>query len=335
MARERLTDLTSDINLDEQPAKRRRKTGLHQHGRNFIAESGKDNAPIDEVGQVCSVSPKQCRIFKYNDREYDLLTKGRVNDLIESFLKPGIGQLEPVIARRDPTRKAQYEIIAGTRRLFAATWIAENTSVDFKLKVIVREMTEIEALQIMRAENDESEPPSPYERAFSTAMQISDMFSGNASDYCNAMGESTSSINALLAFTQIPMECLDAYSSKLDIPINHAVRLRTELKSNEDQVGFKKSMIAEANKLSSTHEESEPSKVLKRLLDSAKAPAKKEKKLQKEVTKTYAVGKNKGAIKAKISKTRLTTISLSKECWEDKGAALEAINQFMQEVYGK
>lgn len=334
MARVKLTDLTSDIDLQNEPAKRRRKTGMHQHGRNFIAESAQDSSPSSDGDQVKNVSPKDCRIFKYNDREYNLLNKERVGDLIESFLNPAIGQLEPVIARRDPTQKSQYEVIAGTRRLFASTWIAENTSVDFKLKVIVRDMTDIEALQIMRIENDESEPPSPYERAFSTAMQIKDMFMGNASEYCQTMNESTSSINALLAFTQVPAECLDAYSSKLDIPINHMVRLRAELKNNESLPDFKKKLIGEAKKLTTSKESHEPNKVLKLLLDAAKKVTRKDKKLQKEVIRKYSVGKHKGEVEAKISKTKLTTIRLSKECWDDKASAMQAIKKFMDEAYG-
>ena len=196
-------------------------------------------------------------------------------------------------------------------------------------------MKDIEALQIMRIENDESEPPSSYERAFSTAMQIKDMFSGKASEYCQAMNESTSSINSLLAFTQIPVECLDAYVSKLDIPINHAVRIRAELKNNEAQAVYKKAMIKEANRLGSAHDVSEPNKVLKQLMDAAKSAIKNDKKLQKDVTKKYTVGKNKAGIEAKISKTRLTTIRLSKDCWDDKEAAMAAITQFMTEVYGR
>jgi len=332
MARERLTDLTSDIDLQQETTKRRRKTGLHQHGRNFIAESAHDVTTIKEGDQIKHVSPKQCRIFKYNDREYELLNKDRVEDLIESFKNPAVGQLEPVIARIDPTRQAQ--VIAGTRRLFAATWIAENTSIDFKLKVIVREMTDIEALQIMRIENDASESPSPYERAFSTAIQIKEMFNGNSSEYCQAMNEPVSSVNDLLAFTQIPEECLDAYASKLDIPINHAVRIRSELKSNEGQGAYKKAMLAEAKRLSSGQDIVGPSKVLKALVDAGKAAIKTEKKLEKEVTRKYAVGKNKAGVEAKISKTRLTTIRISKDCWDNKEAAMAAINKFMTEVYG-
>lgn len=334
MARERLTDLTSDINLQDEPSKRRRKTGLHQRGRNFITEKVEETLKYKEGDKVQEVSPRQCRIFKYNDREYELLTKERVDDLIGSFRNPAIGQLEPVIARIDPTGQAQYEVIAGTRRLFAATWIAENTSLDFKLKVLVREMTDVEALQIMRIENDESEPPSPYERAFSTAMQIKEMFNGNSSEYCQAMNEPVSSVNDLLAFTQVPEECLNAYASKLDIPINHAVRLRSELKNNEGQAAFKKAVIAEANRLSKAHDPVAPSKVLKSLIDAGRAAIKTEKKLEKEITKKYAVGKNKAAIEAKISKTRLTTIRLSKDCWENKEAAKAALNKFMDEVYG-
>ena len=335
MARERLTDLTSDINLQDEPSKRRRKTGLHQRGRNFIAEQAEETLKHKEGDIVQEVSPKQCRIFKYNDREYELLTKERVEDLIESFLNPAVGQLEPVIARIDPTNESQFEVIAGTRRLFASTWIADNTSIDFKLKVIVREMTDVEALHIMRIENDASEPPSPYERAFSTAMQIKEMFNGNAAEYCKALNESTTSINALLAFTQVPAECLNAYVSKLDIPINHVVRLRAELKNHEAQPAFKKAMIDEAKKLASHHAIKEANKILKQMLDMAKAAVKKDKKLQKEVVKKYTVGKDKAGVEAKISKTRLTTIRLNKECWDNKEAAMKAINKFMEEVYGQ
>ncbi|MDH5570914.1 MAG: ParB/RepB/Spo0J family partition protein [Gammaproteobacteria bacterium] len=334
MARERLTDLTSDIDLQNETTKRRRKTGLHQHGRNFIAESAQDVSKIKEGDQVRNISPKQCRIFKYNDREYDLLNKDRVGDLISSFKDPAIGQLEPVIARIDPTGKSEYEVIAGTRRLFAATWLAENTSMDFKLKAIVREMTDLEALQIMRIENDASEPPSPYERAFSTTAQIKDMFNGNASEYCQAMNEPLSSVNDLLAFTQIPEECLDAYASKLDIPINHAVRIRSELKNSEGEGAYKKAMLAEAKRLSSERDIVEPSKVLKALIEAGKAATRTEKKLEKEVTRKYAVGKNKAGVEAKISKTRLTTIRISKDCWDNKEAAMAAINKFMTEAYG-
>lgn len=242
--------------------------------------------------KVLLVNPHDCTPYTYNDREFASLTQADVQDLIDGFIATGVGQLEPCIARKSTAGK--YEIIAGTRRLKAALWIVDNTSLDFKLHIIVREIaTDIDALAVMRGENSYN-IPSGYERAISTKRHIEEIFGGNLSEYARVMNTSKAAISELMSFTQIPEICLDAYVSRRVIPIQHALTIRTQLNKHEVTPIWKKALLAKATELSKLTDKAEPAQILTTLLKAADMSLKKKKSAPERMA--VAIGGKKNAL---------------------------------------
>ena len=328
MARQRLTDLLDKNAPDaaEKPAERKNTEG-HKRGRDSLV-----NAFNTSTQSIKEVDPNECYVFEYNDREFSLLTQSDVQDLIDSFVDPAIGQLQPAIARKAPAGSSyKYEIIAGSRRLKASQWVVGNTSIKFKLKVVLHNFTEVEALRAMREEND-YEKPSPYERAFATKRQIKNIFDDNLSKYCSAMNEKTSTVHDLLAFTQIPADLFEAYASKKDIPINHPVKIRTELGKNDDKPAFRISMIKAAKDLSKSEKQMSSADVLRQLLNAANEAIVKTK--PKKAASTFLpVADDKKGIEVIKSKSGITTIRLNKACNANKAAAKKALESFIEKHF--
>ena len=330
MARTKLTDITKTMDATNAPKPgERKKTNLHQaRARDALVEAfkGTSKQTIQEV------NPKECVVFEHNDREFQLLTQADVQDLIDGFMDPAIGQLQPAIARKAPADSDyKYEIIAGSRRLRAALWVTKNTSIKIPFKIVLYKFTDVEALKAMREEND-YEKPSAYERAFATKRQIEKIFGDNLTKYCEAMGEKTTTVSELLAYTQIPGEILDAYSSRKDIPLKHPVKLRMELGKNEKVPGYKSAMIKEAKVLAKLGTKPSPANVLKQLLKAANDAivTAKPKEAKKVAIK---VGADKKGIEVTVSKTGITTIRLNKACNSNMEEARGALNKYLEEHF--
>lgn len=325
MARERLTDLVNLEQGKQKPAENVRKrqgTGLYRDGREALVNAlGEGGSPIT----VKSVDPRDCVPFAYNDREFASLTQADIQDLIDGFMDPVIGQLEPCVARQaKPGSKQSFEIIAGTRRLKAALWVVENTSVPFKLQIILHRYTDIEALQAMRGENSYN-PPSPYERAISTKRHIEELFAGNLSEYARVMNISKSSLGDLMAFTQLPDICLDAYPSRRSIPIQHALSIRTQLNKHESTPQWKKSLLAKATELSKLQEKAEPAQILSTLLKAANDSLKHKKTAPVKVA--VDIGGKKKALSVVVYPDGSLTVQLDSVCRQHPDETLKALQQ--------
>jgi ParB/RepB/Spo0J family partition protein len=336
MARTRLTDLakedTSETTQKAEPVssekdgRSRPGTGLFRDNREALAHA------VHGIGakvMVKTVDPRECIPFVYNDREYASLVQADIQDLIDGFLDPVIGQLEPCVARQASMAAAnhKYEIVAGTRRLKAAMWIVEHTSVKFHLQIIVHQFNDVEALQAMRGENSYN-PPSPYERAISTRRHIDELFGGNLSEYARVMHISKAAISNLMAFTQIPDICLDAYASRRVIPIEHALTIRTRLNKHEATPAWKKALVAKASEFAKTSEKLEPAQVLSAMLKTADVALKQKKVTPEKIG--LAIGGKKNALAVTRFHDGSVTFQLNSVCFDHQEETLKVLQQQIQ-----
>lgn len=118
-------------------------------------------------------------------REFD---KDALKDLANSIREKGI--LQPILVRSNPDEgaKAPYEIVAGERR-----WRAAQIAQLHDVPVIVREMTDNEALQIGIIENVQRSDLNPIEEA-EAFQRLIDEFSYTQEVLAKTLGKSRSHI---------------------------------------------------------------------------------------------------------------------------------------------
>ncbi len=124
----------------------------------FSSQEERDDAKLERVKEIplYELHPFKCHPFKIqNDNE--------MKHLIESIQK--FGTLTPALAR--PLPEGGYELISGHRRLAACQVLGIET-----MPVIVREMSDDEAVIAMVDANLQREHILPSEKAFAYKMKL-------------------------------------------------------------------------------------------------------------------------------------------------------------------
>lgn len=171
-------------------------------GRGLSALLGEEAAaPIDRALEAAphtvpieQLSPGQFQPRKHFDDE-------EMASLVESVRSKGI--LQPILVRRDPVHADAYEIIAGERR-----WRAAQRAQLHEVPVIVRELSDLEALEIALIENLQRENLSPIEEA-KGYQRLMDEFSHTQEALAKAMGKSRSGIANALRLLTLPQAVQD------------------------------------------------------------------------------------------------------------------------------
>ena len=125
---------------------------------------------VDELLGVPEISGTQeieiARIHEFPNHPFKVLDDERMDLLVDSIRENGI--LNPVIVR--PDQNGDYEMISGHRRLHAAGIAGLQ-----KIRAIVKEMSDDEAIIKMVDANIQREEILPSERAFSLKMKMDAM----------------------------------------------------------------------------------------------------------------------------------------------------------------
>ena len=124
----------------------------------FSTQAERDDAKLERVKDIplCELHPFKDHPFKIQDNE-------EMKRLIESIKR--FGTITPALAR--PLPKGGYELISGHRRLAACQVLGIET-----MPVIIREMSDDEAIIAMVDANLQREHISPSEKAFAYKMKL-------------------------------------------------------------------------------------------------------------------------------------------------------------------
>jgi len=141
-----------------------------------------------------------------------------IQGLVESIREKGV--LQPLLARRDPDNPARYEIIAGERR-----WRAAQLAGLHELPVIVRELSDRDALEISLIENIQRQDLNPLEEAEGYRRLI-DEFKHTQDALGKALGKSRSHIANTLRLLALP-EAIKALVLDGTLTAGHARALLT------------------------------------------------------------------------------------------------------------
>lgn len=171
-----------------------RRRGLAKGLSALLGDDGADilRAAPDAGPQVVPVELVRPSRFQPR-RRFD---EGEIRELAQSIGEKGV--LQPLVVRRDPEIAGSYEIVAGERR-----WRAAQLAQLHQLPVIVRDVTDREALEISLVENVQREDLTSLEEAQGYKRLIDDF--GHTHDaLAKAVGKSRSHMANTLRLLGLP-----------------------------------------------------------------------------------------------------------------------------------
>lgn len=137
-----------------------------------------------------------------------------VTSLAESIREHGM--LQPILVR--PYIDGQYQIVAGERRWRAARMLGLD-----EVPVIIKDITDIEAMQMALIENLQRENLNPIEEA-TGYKRLSEEFNMKQDDIAKTVGKSRSSIANMLRILTLPEEVREMLVNG-EISVGHAKAL--------------------------------------------------------------------------------------------------------------
>ena len=150
----------------------------------LFGEEQEDYAAIDKVRAGKSVPVEFLHPGKFQPRQ--VFDEADLTSLAESIKSKGI--LQPILVRRDSERPESYEIIAGERR-----WRAAQLAQLHEVPIIVRELTDRDALEIALVENLQRKDLNAIEEA-DAYQRLMDEFHHTQEELAKAVGKSRSHV---------------------------------------------------------------------------------------------------------------------------------------------
>lgn len=194
--------------MSDTPSSRRRL------GRGLSALLGDDDEDYQELDRT--KSPRELPIEQLHPGAFQPRTNfddEELNALVESVRAKGI--LQPILVRRDPVQADLYEIIAGERR-----WRAAQRAQLHNVPVIVRDLTDQEALEIALIENIQRTDLSAIEEA-EAYQRLIDEFTHTQDALAKVVGKSRSHVANTLRLLNLPSE-VQKMVDKGDLTAGHA-----------------------------------------------------------------------------------------------------------------
>ena len=133
-----------------------------------------------------------------------LFDKNSINELAESIKSKGL--VQPILVRPSPTESGEYEIIAGERR-----WRAAQIAQLHEVPAVVRQLDDVEALEIAIIENVQRSDLSPIEEAAGYKRLI-DNHGHTQEALSEIVGKSRSHIANIIRLLGLPQSIQDLIS---------------------------------------------------------------------------------------------------------------------------
>ncbi len=133
-----------------------KRTNLGRGLAALFGEETEDYQTLDNVRSGKSVPIEHVHPNKNQPRQ--VFDQDALAALAESIGASGI--LQPILVRRHPERSSEFEIVAGERR-----WRAAQMAKLHEIPVLIRDLTDSEALELALVENVQRQDLSPIEEA--------------------------------------------------------------------------------------------------------------------------------------------------------------------------
>ena len=171
-----------------------KRGGLGRGLSALFGEASDDYASLDKVRQTKQVPVEFLHPGRFQPRRR--FDEEAIAELVQSVKEKGI--LQPLLVRRHPDHPNGYEIIAGERR-----WRAAQTASLHEIPVIIRDLTDREALEISIIENIQRQDLTPLEEA-EGYRRLLDEFKHTQDELARALGKSRSHIANTLRLMALP-----------------------------------------------------------------------------------------------------------------------------------
>lgn len=171
-------------------------------GRGLSALLGEDEGGVTvlDTGRVSKLVPIEfLHPGRYQPRHF--MGEDKIEELSRSIREKGI--LQPLLVRRHPDEANAFEIIAGERR-----WRAAQVAQLHEVPVIIKELSDQEALEIGLVENLQRQDLSALEEA-DGYQRLMDEFSHTQEALAKAVGKSRSHVANMLRLLGLPQAVKD------------------------------------------------------------------------------------------------------------------------------
>ncbi|MCB2102430.1 MAG: ParB/RepB/Spo0J family partition protein [Rhodobacterales bacterium] len=189
-------------------------------GLSSLLGEERDDAPAPATGGG-EPGPRQVPIAFLRPGTYQprkTMDPAQIDDLAASIADKGI--LQPILVRPDPKSPGHFEIIAGERR-----WQAAQKARLHEVPILVRQLSDQEALEIALVENLQRQDLSPLEEA-EGYQRLMDEFAHTQEALGQAVGKSRSHVANTLRLLNLPAP-VKALVGKGDLSAGHARALLT------------------------------------------------------------------------------------------------------------
>lgn len=160
----------------------------------LLGDEGQDYAQLDKARSTKNVPIEMIAPGKFQPRQdFD---KEAIEALAASIREKGV--LQPLLVRRDPIAPNQYELIAGERR-----WRASQIAKLHEVPVIIKELSDREALEIGLIENLQRQDLNPVEEALAY-YRLMNEFDNTQESVAKALGKSRSYIANMVRLLDLP-----------------------------------------------------------------------------------------------------------------------------------
>jgi len=179
------------------------------------------------------VDPRRVRIWPGNARVYALLNEANCRDLIDSILAEG-GQKMPAIVRPvadDPHH--DFEVIAGTRRHFAISWLRDHGRFDLHFLVQVEALDDEAAFRLADLENRARNDVSDFERARNYAAALADHYDGHLTRMAERLNLSKGWLSKMIRIASLPDAVIGAFADPRDLRLRAAYALAQAMEPEE------------------------------------------------------------------------------------------------------
>ena len=266
----------------------------------FIDNSTEENG--DKLVNINDIEPKRDQPRKYFDDE-------ALKELADSIAAHGV--IQPLLVR--PLSDGGYQLIAGERR-----WRASRMAGLSQVPVVVREMTDMEAMELALIENLQREDLNPIEEAEGYKL-LMDTYSLTQEQAAEKVGKSRPAVANAMRLLVLPQEVLDMVKQGL-ISSGHA---RTLIPLSDETLIIKLAKEISQKELSVRETE----RIVKTLLKPKNEIVKKKKKRDAYFDECeIAIREELGRMaKINVSKGNKGTLELEFFSKEDLQSILEAL----------
>lgn len=215
----------------EKTEKKEKRSAL---GRGLSALLGDDapGAAGGEGGAAVNSGPRTLPTDKIKPNRYQprqVFTSEDIDELVLSIKAQGV--LQPILVRPHPDDEALYELIAGERR-----WRAAQIAQLHEIPAVIKELTDLEALELALVENLQRKDLSVIEEA-EGYQRLIDEFSHTQEDIAKSVGKSRSHVANILRLLNLPTPVramveegrLSAGHARALLGSDHAVQLAEQV----------------------------------------------------------------------------------------------------------